>query len=75
MRRCKWGRVSFKRRILAESDPMTGKEDGVRRDTAYEYVDRDDFSEELPRKRGCSKTSRAGVPSFWLSGIGGATAT
>lgn len=53
---------------------MTGKEDGVRRDTAYEYVDRDDFSEELPRKRGCSKTSRAGVPSFWLSGIGGATA-
>ena len=62
--------------ILAESNPMTGKEDGgVRRDTAYEYVDGDDFNEEPPRKRGCSKTSRAGIPSFWLSGIGSATAT
>lgn len=37
---------------------------GVRRDMAYEYVDRDDFNEELPRKRGCSKTARDRHPEL-----------
>ena len=44
---------------------------GVCRDTVCKYVDRGDFSEEPPRKRECSTTSRAGIPSLWLSGIGG----